>query len=145
MNCQGCDSNIPLKALLICTCYKPQFAEPNKMVHKCPCGTVNYTEGTSKLLNIIRKIPMKDGVKTMYAADCCGGCSFTKQDIEEKYEVALNASIQQCLYVKRVLDYLPENPRDRIEYKGDVLSEEFIEYVKSNNIEGVKISDIVTA
>ena len=127
-------SGINIFDLELCVCLKKELYEPSKMTYICnTCNKRGYIEGLQYVSSILSSV--KSSGSTFYTAKCCGGCKFTKKEIEQKYECALASGIEYCIYQKDL-------DGTGYEYLSDSLNEVFIKYLESSKY-AVKITDIV--
>lgn len=124
--------------LTVCVCNKKELCEPLNMSYVCTvCDGVGLVSGTKKLDNILSEYRTPEAV--FYIAKGCGGCQFTKHQIETDYSCALASGIEYCIYQKG--PNFKKDPTNK-EYLSDSLKEDFLEYINKKNFK-VKIMDLI--
>lgn len=120
-----CDNCLKL-FLRICSCDKKLNESPTKIIAICPCNEEKYTiDLDPQYIDFL----LNKHTDLYYYIPCCRGCSYTREQIENDFVVALKSAIETCVFKVEI-----NNKFKAVQYAGDSLEEDFVNYCNDSNI-----------
>ncbi len=115
--------NCILEFVVICTCGKKINADPTTFhtIYVCKNEKIYFDIEPRFVAMLLTK---RDS--NLYTIDCCRGCRHSTEDIQTNITIGSSAAIEACIFRHTSNEQIG----DALEYIGDALDENYIEYMK---------------